>query len=161
MVKKYFNKEVPQYKEPLMDTTKKVYSDMKVLINSYEDAMDKYNVTKGAFYATELLNLGNKYIEVQAPWNLAKLEDKTQLQETMYVLEEVLRIGSILLRPFLVVKAQEALNQLNIPQELQTYDSIHEIGKLGGLVNNDASQLFPRLNKEEEVKFLTELIDGK
>ena len=42
-----------------------------------------------------------------------------------------------------------------------TFDSIKDIGKLGGIHIGALSPLFPRLKKDEEIKFLTDLIDGK
>jgi len=162
MIKKYYDGVVPVYVEPKGELTRKIYQDINLYLKEYELQMDAYNITKGADAAMKLINLGNKYIEDQAPWTLAKSENtKAELAETIYALCEVLRIGSIILRPFLVEKAPEALKQLNVPPELTKYDSIREIGKLGGVITNKGEQLFPRLDREVETKFLAELIDGR
>jgi len=161
MIQKYFQGIVPIYSKPTGELTKKIYNDIQLYVNEYQNQMDSYNITKAADAAMKLVDLGNKYIEDQAPWTLAKSEDKKlELAETMYTLCEILRIGSILLRPFLVEKAPEALSQLNVPPALRKYDSISNIGKLGGVQIHKGEQLFPRLDKDKEMKFLEDLIDG-
>lgn len=161
MVNKYYDGIIPEYKVPAEEKTKKIYSDINLYLNEYEAQMDVYNVTKGADAAMNLLNIGNKYIEDQAPWNLVKDSTKADiLAETMYALCEVIRIGSIILKPFLVIKADEALNQLNIPNDLRQYETLKTIGKLGGIkVIDTPVQLFPRLNKDLEMEYLAAMID--
>jgi len=162
MIKKYYDGIIPAYVEPKGELTRKIYQDVKLYFKEYETQMDLYNITKGADAAMKLIDLGNKYIEDQAPWTLAKSEEtKDELAETMYALCEVLRIGSIILRPILVDKSVEALTQLNIPEEFTKYSSVLDIGKLGGVVTHKGEQLFPRLDKEIETKFLEDLIDGR
>jgi len=162
MVKKYYQCKVPAYKKGDYETINKLYEDVFIKIDEYEKNMDKYDITKGASSVMSLLDLGNKFIETQAPWVLAKDSLKQEeLAQTMYALEEILRIGSILLKPFLVTKADLALDQLNVPSELRLYSTIKEIGKMSGITNNLPSPLFPRLDSEKEIGFLTELIDGK
>jgi methionyl-tRNA synthetase len=160
MIDKYLGGIVPEYQEPSSALVKKAYSDVTLYINQYEAQMDAFDVTKGADTAITLINIGNKLIEDEAPWTLAKDPSKAgELKETMYVLAEILRIGSILLRPFLVLKSDEALDQLNVPKEDRTYQSIRVIGKLGGVKLNEAKPLFPRLDKDKEMEYLANLID--
>ncbi len=160
MINKYFDGVIPEYKEPNNSNVKKAYQDISLYISQYEDFMDKFNVTRGADTAITLINVGNKLIEDQAPWALAKDESKKdELKETMYVLVEILRVGSIMLRPFLVNKAEEALNQMNCPEEERKYSTIHQVGKLSNVKLNPLSQLFPRLDKEKEMNYLADLID--
>lgn len=162
MVKKYYNYQIPEYKKISSVNIENLYAEINKKLDEYEQAMDQYDVTKGAAAALSLLDLGNKFIEVQAPWVLAKDESKKEeLAQSMYALEEVLRIGSIILQPFLVTKAKLALDQLNVPNELREYSSIRTIGKLSNIKNNPAYVLFPRLDVNVETQFLTELIDGK
>ncbi len=160
MIAKYFDGVIPAYKEPAAQAVKQAYTDLDLYLNQYESEMDAYDVTKGADSAINLINIGNKLIEVEAPWVLAKDPDKKdELAETMYVLAEVLRVGSIMLRPFLVTKAEEALTQLNVPEEERKYQSIRTFGKLGGIHIGTPSQLFPRLDKDKEMAYLADLID--
>ena len=160
MMNKYFDGIIPEYKEPTNDFTKKLYQDMEDKLVSYNEYMENYQITQGAEKAIELINLGNKYFDDIAPWTQAKNENIELLQECLYAASEVIRIGSIILSPMLVEKSQDALDQENVPAELRTLESTHTIGKLSSIHINELRALFPRLKKEDEVKFLTELIDG-
>lgn len=161
MINRYFGGIIPNYQEPTDPLTKKLYQEVEEKIASYEANMNRYNITNGAEAAMELVALGNKYFDDIAPWNQAKNNNTALLKESLYAASELLRIGSILLRPILPNKTEEALRQENVPADLRVYDSVHTIGKLSGIHISDIAPLFPRLKKDEEVKYLTELIDGK
>lgn len=162
MINKYFQGKIPNYKKPTSERILKAYQDIELYRNQYETHMDNYDVTKGAEDAINLINVGNKLIEEQAPWALAKDSTKLgELEDTMYVLVEIIRNGSILLRPFLVDKSDEALNQMNTPSNARNYDSLKDVTLMSNVTIGNLSQLFPRLDKEKEMAYLTELIDGK
>ena len=57
-------------------------------------------------------------------------------------------------------KTKSALDQAKVPEELRTYESLNSYNKLGGYKIEDITPLFPRLKKDDEIKYLTELIDG-
>lgn len=160
MMNKYFGGIIPEYKEPTNDFTKKLYQDIEDKLVSYNEYMENYQITQGAEKALELINLGNKYFDDVAPWTQAKNGNMELLKECLYAASEVIRIGSIILSPMLVEKSKDALDQENVPAELRTLDSTHVIGKLSNISISELRPLFPRLKKEDEVKFLTELIDG-
>lgn len=161
MVNRYFDGVIPEYKTPVEPLTIKLYEDAKIKINQYFAAMDQYDITTGALKAMEFIDLGNKYFDEIAPWNQAKKEDKTILAESLYAACELIRIGSILLSPIMPIKTEEALNQENVPVEFRKVDSLDKIGCLSNVKIGEIKPLFPRLKKDEEIKFLTELIDGK
>jgi methionyl-tRNA synthetase len=161
MVNRYFNGVIPEYAEPTSDLTKKLFEDAKAKIVEYKAYMDKFDITNGAGKAMELLDLGNKYFDAIAPWTQAKNNNQVLLKESIYAASELIRIGSILLSPVMPSKTIEALDQENVPADLRTLPSVNTIGKLSNIKINTLSPLFPRLKKEDEIKFLTELIDGK
>ena len=161
MINRYFDGVIPEYHEPIDDLTKKLFADVKEKLTIYEEKMNDFDITMGANAAMELIDLGNKYFDNIAPWTQAKNNNIDLLKESLYAASELLRIGSILLKPFMPTKTVDALNQENVPDNLRTFDSIKDIGKLGGIHIGALSPLFPRLKKDEEIKFLTDLIDGK
>lgn len=160
MINRYFNGVIPEYAPVSDPLTKKLYEDAKTKIVEYKAAMDKFDITMGAAKALELLDLGNKYFDTMAPWTQAKNGNTVLLKESLYAASELIRIGSILLMPIMPSKTIEALGQENVPAELRTLPSVEVIGKLAGIKINPLTALFPRLKKDDEVKFLTELIDG-
>lgn len=160
MIKKYDNGVIPQYKEPKNEFTKILYSEINNCIDAYQNYMDKYDVTKGSETAMRIVNLANKYIDDMAPWKLFKENNMEEIDECMCALASSIRISSVLLKPFLVTKADLALQELNIPEELQTFSSIKNFNCISNITVNDPIPLFPRLNKDEEIKWLENLIDG-
>ena len=161
MIKKYFNGVIPEYKEPQSDLTKKVYADVQEKINQYNIYRESLEITSGVAKARELIALGNKYFDDIAPWSQAKKGNTELLAESLYCAAEIIRIGSILLSPVRPNKTKSALEQENVPENLRNLASVNEIGKLGNITLNETAPLFPRLKKEDEIKFLTDLIDSK
>ncbi len=162
MIKKYFDGVIPEtdLNNPKSDFTKKLFEDVKTKIAQYEAYMDSYDITSGTAAAMELVNLGNKYFDDIAPWTQAKNGNMDLLKESLYAAVELIRIGSILLQPVMPEKTKSALDQAKVPEELRTYESLNTYNKLGGYKIEDITPLFPRLKKDDEIKYLTELIDG-
>lgn len=160
MINKYFEGVIPEYAEPTSDITRKLYQDIEEKLIQYNAFMEDLKITEGAEKAIELVNLGNKYFDDIAPWTQAKNNNIVLLKECLYAAAEIIRIGSIILSPMMPSKTTDALNQENVPEELRTLASTHAIGKLSGIHINSLSALFPRLKKDDEIKYLTELIDG-
>lgn len=160
MINKYFEGVIPEYAEPTSDITRKLYQDIEEKLIQYNAFMEDMKITEGAEKAIELVNLGNKYFDDIAPWTQAKNNNIVLLKECLYAAAEIIRIGSIILSPMMPNKTVDALNQENVPEELRTLASTHTIGKLSGIHINSLSALFPRLKKDDEIKYLTELIDG-
>lgn len=79
-----------------------------------------------------LVRLCNKYIDITAPWLLAKDEAKRdRLGTVLYNLAECLRIVAVCLRPFLTRTAPKIFEQLGVADEtLKEFDSAAEFGKL-------------------------------
>lgn len=160
MINKYFEGVIPEYAEPTSGITRKLYQDIEEKLIQYNAFMEDLKITEGAEKAIELVNLGNKYFDDIAPWTQAKNNNIVLLKECLYAAAEIIRIGSIILSPMMPSKTTDALNQENVPEELRTLASTHTIGKLSGIHINSLSALFPRLKKDDEIKYLTELIDG-
>ncbi|KAB8304327.1 hypothetical protein EYC80_003737 [Monilinia laxa] len=67
----------------------------------------------------------NKYLQDEAPWNLAKLEDpeaKGRLVSTVYHAAEAVRIVGILLQPYMPEKASLLLDMIGVAPERRTYE---------------------------------------
>lgn len=162
MINKYFNGTIPSLKEPFhSELTKDLFSNADKKINQYKSYMDNYEVTQGIQVAMEMIDLGNKYFDDIAPWNLAKNNDTVLLAESLASAVELLRRGSILLSPVMPSKTTDALNQMNIDSKYREFSTINDIIDLNNTKLHPISQLFPRLKKDEEVDFLVKLIDGE
>ena len=113
-----------------------------------EQYMEELKVPEAIDEIFEIFRRANKYIDETTPWILAKEENKDRLKKVIYNLLESIRIGAVLLQPYLPNTAKEIFRQLNT--ELTSYDSIDEFGALElGKVLNDPEPLFKRIEIEK------------
>jgi methionyl-tRNA synthetase len=96
----------------------------------------------------EVARRANKYIEEQAPWELARVgAGTTRLAAVLYDLAECQRILAVLLKPFLVRAPDAIWHQLGMPRTAA--DATHHDLKWGGLppgvTIRRGGPLFPRI----------------
>ncbi len=102
-----------------------------------------------------LVRAVNRYLEVRAPWNLAKDESGAELlATTLYTSAEALRIAGVLLGPVMPTRTGDLLRQLGAsPESEGGYDALTS---WGGLEPGDpvpgGEGLFPRLELPEDLQ---------
>lgn len=97
----------------------------------------------------EIFRRCNKYIDETTPWILAKEEIKDRLKTVIYNLLESIRIGAVLLQPYLPDTSLEIFRQLNTDKT--TFESIKKFGALKeGTILTDPVPLFKRIEKEDK-----------
>lgn len=160
MIDKYCGGIVPHLTQE-NDFTKKLLADIDLHVQGYFQHMDKFEVTKGSEEAIQVSLIANKYIDDMAPWKEAKEGNRAKVDETMAALAHAIRVSSVLLQPFLVTKAKQALDELNVPEDARDFASIDKFDVMNGIKTNQPVPLFPRLKKDEEIAWLRQLIDGK
>lgn len=149
MNKKYFNNVVvksdksTEFDEELISETLKT----KEIVDKY---MDELKVPEAIDAIMEIFRRCNKYIDETTPWLLAKDESRhDELKTVIYNLLESIRIGAILLRPFLPDTSEEIFRQLNTQKT--SLESVKEFGGLSlGTVLNDHEPIFKRIENKEE-----------
>lgn len=122
----------------------------------YDEAMESLQFSVALQEVWKLISRTNKYIDETTPWILAKDEtQKENLENVMYHLVENLRYAAVLLQPFLTQAPVEIFKQLNINENLMTFDSLDTYGQLSTLqVTESPTPIFPRLDAEAEVAFI-------
>ena len=159
MIGKYFGGEIPEYKGAVTKFDASLESMVELTISEYEKALDDLRITEAITYVNELVNRGNKYIDETTPWVLAKDESKKEeLASVMNHLAYVLFVASRLYHPVLVTASDKAFESLGLTQEESDYKNIHDKHILDKHQVNKGSALFPRLNPDEEVPFIQELM---
>jgi len=102
----------------------------------------------------KLVNACNKYIDVTAPWTLAKSEaGQERLKTVLYNLAESLRIVAILLTPYLTSTPQKMFAQLGTAPAQSTIESIAWGGSVPGSTVHKGESLFPRIDAEAELAY--------
>ena len=149
MAKKYFDGIVPEQGE-LKNIDFDLISSIKNSVKNTIECMDKLHVADALDSVMDIFRRSNKYIDETTPWTLSK-EDPDRLKTVIYNLLESIRIGAVLLKPFLTETSDKILEQLNT--DVDTYESVTEFGKLkSGRELNNPYPLFIRIDKEEKLK---------
>ena len=160
MTNKYFKGTVNKPKQSYFDVDANLQNTITETINNYTTHMDNLSVSKAIQSLWTLISRTNKYIDETYPWVLAKDETKqNELESVLYNLIESLRIIGILLKPILLHASKELFIQLNIPSNLQTWESIEFGSLVETTVTNKPKPIFPRLDKEIEEKYIFDLIN--
>ncbi|MBA4347866.1 MAG: methionine--tRNA ligase [Clostridiales bacterium] len=96
----------------------------------------------------------NKYIDVTAPWTLAKSEaGQERLKTVLYNLAESLRIVAILLIPFLTSTPANMFSQLGTAPAQSALAAVAWGGSVPGSQVHKGDSLFPRIDVEAELAY--------
>ena len=102
----------------------------------------------------KLVGACNKYIDVTAPWTLAKSEaGQERLKTVLYNLAESLRIVAVLLTPFLTSTPAKMFVQLGTAPAQATLDAVAWGGSIPGSQVHKGEALFPRIDVEAELAY--------
>jgi methionyl-tRNA synthetase len=141
MTEKYFDAKVPDGKAP-QESIDSVMDKWPAI----DKAMDGFDLKWTMEAIWELLASGNRFIEEEKPWALAKEGKTERLTEVMYVLLEGLRQVSWMLEPFIPGSAQKMRDQLGVTETAEEGVALREWGRLkAGTVVKKGEPLFPRL----------------
>lgn len=153
MVKKYQDGVIVA-PEGRSEIDESLISDAMNAVKSFEDGMEKMEISNVIKAVWGFISRANKYIDETAPWALAKDETKKQeLANVMYNLTESLRIISALVSPFIPSTAEKVWKQLNIEGEfadVRLADIKAWGGTPAGMTVGTPEQLFPRIELEDK-----------
>ena len=149
MQNKYFNGIVAN---PHVDETLDTEFKRTILgkVTDVKAQMEELRVQDAIGTILELFSRCNKYIDETMPWSLAKDSDQIgRLATVLYNLLEAIRIGGILLRPFLPETSAKILANLNTQQT--SFESCDTFGLLETDIQvvEQPEILFQRLNEKD------------
>ena len=155
MIDKYFGGVIPAPTCPNAEQDEMILSLARELTAKVETAMNEWKIPEALEAIWALIGASNKYIDVTAPWVLAKDEaNKERLGTVMYNLAEALRMVAILIQPYLPNTAPKMFAQLGVEGELTTYEAC-EFGKLpAGTKVCKGDAMFPRIDVKKELEEL-------
>ena len=137
---------------PLEDIDKELIEAAKVMVENVENLMDEYKINEAVAEIWKLISKANKYIDLSAPWVLAKGDNKYRLNQVLYNLVETIRIVTIPLQMFFVDTPAKIFEQIGVNKEDTTWDSAKVFGTLkNGTKVSKGEILFPRIEKTEEL----------
>ena len=147
MAQKYFDGIVPE--KGVEDDIDKELID--ICLNAYnlvEEKMNELRIADAIDVVFNIFKRANKYIDETMPWVLAKEGNTDRLKTVIYNLLEAIRIGAVLLQPFLPETADKIFKQLNT--ENNSIESIKEFNGLDTDIKlNNPEPLFIRIDKNK------------
>ncbi|MEN3012938.1 MAG: methionine--tRNA ligase [Dictyoglomus thermophilum] len=149
VAEKYTEGKVPEPKEFKEEDTYLLQKGEDVA-NEVEEAMANFNPANALTQIWEVIQEANRYIDQQAPWNLASSGDKDRLNTVIYTLLETLRKISIMLYAFIPNTAEEIQRQLGYKDVQFAWDLIKDVKIPVGQKLNKGKILFPRVERKEE-----------
>lgn len=164
MIEKYFDGVIPPHDTPVPEQDDTIIPAASALADRIEESMNAFHINEAIGEIFKLVRLCNKYIDLTAPWLLAKDEaNKARLGTVLYNLAECLRIIGVALQPFLTRTSPKIFAQLGITDEaLMSFDSIHTFGLLPvGQKVAKGEALFPRIDMKKELEYLNSLMPAK
>ena len=164
MIEKYFDGVIPPHDTPVPEQDDTIIPAASALADRIEESMNAFHINEAIGEIFKLVRLCNKYIDLTAPWLLAKDEaNKARLGTVLYNLAECLRIIGVTLQPFLTRTSPKIFAQLGITDEaLMSFDSIHTFGLLPvGQKVIKGEALFPRIDMKKELEYLNSLMPAK
>lgn len=123
--------------------------------------MADYEVANALDEVFKFLRTANKYVDLTAPWVLAKDESKKgELDTVLYNLLESIRVAAVLLKPFIPASSEEILRQIGA--EKTDFDSLdHFDGIVAGSKVNGGDILFARMDLEKKMAEIEEYLAKK
>ena len=153
MVEKYFDGEIPQHGE-WNDVDNVLIALAEGTPDRARQHMDELQFSLALQDVWQLVGECNRYIDVNAPWVLAKTDEgKERLKTVMYVLCECIRIVAILIAPTMPRTPARIYEQLGIAEgELTGWESASRFGLLpAGTKVQKGEALFPRIDVKKEL----------
>jgi methionyl-tRNA synthetase len=151
MVDRYFDGEFPIAGSAANESDDELRALALALPDCVDVHMNALQFSDALAAVLELIGACNKYIDINAPWVLARDEaNRPRLASVLCNLAECLRIAAILLSPVLTRSAPKIFAQLGIEdQTLMSYDSVRRFGVIpAGTKVNRGEALFPRIVEE-------------
>ena len=154
MVQKYFGGTLPKEQAADEALDQPLVELAAGLREKYEAQMEAYQFQNALSEVFKVISRANKYIDENAPWVLAKDENKKpRLARVLYHLLETVRICGALLEPVMPDTTAKIMARLGNPAH--GWDTLATFGVLPADVTVTAGDaLFPRIDMAKELEAL-------
>ncbi|HBQ21782.1 MAG: methionine--tRNA ligase [Deltaproteobacteria bacterium GWA2_38_16] len=144
MVQKYCKGVVPQKPKNLTSQDQLLINLSQKVVQETKDHLQAISFSKALIAIWTLIGATNRYLETMAPWKLAK-EGKTQeLEKTLYLCLEVLRISALLTYAFMPESSQKIWSALGIQDKIEEH-TLLESSTWGHIQEGQLTHIIPPL----------------
>tara|TARA_B100000886_G_scaffold255835_1_gene181210 strand:- start:37 stop:588 length:552 start_codon:yes stop_codon:yes gene_type:complete len=113
MIYKNCNGVIPLKSKTLNKDDKLFYHKSNILYDEVKLEIEKQSFHEALKLIWKFISTANKYVDEQAPWKL-KNENKTRMEDVLWILADNIRKIAILIQPFLPYASNKILDQLSI-----------------------------------------------
>jgi methionyl-tRNA synthetase len=148
MVSKYFDGVLPEAKE-CTEGDETLIQLCKERMQAVDQHMDALAFNKALMSIWEIISAGNRYIDTNAPWTLAKDESQRgRLGTVMYNLIESIRLVGLSIEPFMPETGDKIKDTLGLSGE-EGLENLNTWGLMqAGSEIKKAPPLFPRIEEK-------------
>lgn len=134
--------QIGEAEKEVIDLAGKVIAEIK-------EGLPKARLSQSIETIMQLVRSVNRYLEVKAPWKLAKDESKKdELATVLYISAEAVRLSLCLLWPVIPSKAEEGLSMLG--SKFQSAEDLSWGVLQSGETFGEGKPLFPRIEEEKK-----------
>lgn len=134
--------QIGEAEKEVIDLAGKVIAEIK-------EGLPKARLSQSIETIMQLVRSINRYLEVKAPWKLAKDESKKdELATVLYISAEAVRLSLCLLWPVIPSKAEEGLAMLG--SKFQSAEDLSWGVLQSGETFGEGKPLFPRIEEEKK-----------
>lgn len=134
--------QIGEAEKEVIDLAGKVIAEIK-------EGLPKARLSQSIETIMQLVRSINRYLEVKAPWKLAKDESKKdELATVLYISAEAVRLSLCLLWPVIPSKAEEGLAMLG--SKFQSAEDLSWGVLQSGETFGEGNPLFPRIEEEKK-----------
>ena len=146
MANKYFGGKVSKIGD-ITELDNEVIAYLNSMDKDVDEKLESLNAPAALADIFSRLNRLNKYIDETEPWKLAKLEDKSRLNDVLYVILDGIRLCAIELEAFIPATSKKIYEQINVS------DASFENNTIGYVesyqVTENPEILFARIDEKE------------
>ncbi len=146
MANKYFGGKVSKIGD-ITELDNEVIAYLNSMDKDVDEKLESLNAPAALADIFSRLNRLNKYIDETEPWKLAKLEDKSRLNDVLYVILDGIRLCAIELEAFIPATSKKIYEQINVN------DASFENNTIGYVESYQVTEkpeiLFARIDEKE------------
>lgn len=146
MANKYFGGKVSKISN-ITELDNEVINYLNSMDKDVDEKLESLNAPAALADIFSRLNRLNKYIDETEPWKLAKLEDKSRLNDVLYVILDGIRLCAIELEAFIPATSKKIYEQINVT------DASFENNTIGYVESYQVTEkpeiLFARIDEKE------------
>ncbi len=146
MIDKYFDGMIPEPTAPYL-TSESLKESATQLSKIVAADLEEFALSNALEHIWQVVRDANKFVEVAAPWTLAKQNKKDELATVLYTLAETSRLLLVNLYPFIPETAPKGIAQLGISWNANDLGAQEQWGWLKpSTIISKPFALYPRLD---------------